>query len=144
VAPPVGTDYQVLEASTRCSRRLLAIFGQAGGKCQNKCQNLSPANKHFPRDGGAENARRKPATCRDFHHISTMRALYLREARLGVEIGPYLLGFSHWAGDWQSHRYASDVSVRHVKKAPFAGIYGAYRDRTGDLLLAKQALSQLS
>ena len=73
-----------------------------------------------------------------------MRALYLQEARLGVEIGPYLLGFSQWAGDGQNHRHASNAPTRHVKKATFAGIYGASRDRTGDLLLAKQALSQLS
>jgi hypothetical protein len=31
-----------------------------------------------------------------------------------------------------------------AKKGPLAGIYGANRDRTGDLLLAKQVLSQLS
>jgi hypothetical protein len=66
-----------------------------------------------------------------------MRALYLQEARLGVEIGPYLLGFSQWAGDGQNRRQASNAPTRHVKKAPFPGTYGANRDRTGDLLFCK-------
>jgi hypothetical protein len=61
--------------------------------------------------------RRKSTNCRDFHRISTMRALYLQEARLGVEIGPYLLGFSQWAGDGQNHRHASNAPTCHVKKA---------------------------
>jgi hypothetical protein len=88
--------------------------------------------------------RRKSQNCRDFHRISTLRATAPQEAWLAVEKGPYLLGFSQLAGDWQNRRHTSDARARHVKKAPFAGIYGANRDRTGDLLLAKQALSQLS
>ena len=88
--------------------------------------------------------RRKSTKCRDFHLISTMRALYLREARLGVEIGPYLLGFSQWAGDGQNCRHTSNAPSPRPKKATLQALYGASRDRTGDLLLAKQALSQLS
>ena len=95
-------------------------------------------------DVAAEMLRRKSQNCRDFHRISTLRATAPQEAWLAVEKGPYLLGFSQLAGDWQNRRHTSDARARHVKKAPFAGIYGASRDRTGDLLLAKQALSQLS
>jgi hypothetical protein len=73
-----------------------------------------------------------------------MRAPVPKEAWLAVERGLYLLGFSQWAGDGQNRRHVSKAPARHVKKALFAGIYGASRDRTGDLLLAKQALSQLS
>jgi hypothetical protein len=88
--------------------------------------------------------RRKSGICRGFHRISTPRAPAPKEAWLAIEKGPYLLGFSQWAGDWQNRRCTSNAPAHHVKKALFAGIYGANRDRTGDLLLAKQALSQLS
>jgi hypothetical protein len=144
------------KCQNECQTFPLQMTASAGGspnaqaaqhKCRNECQNVFPANRYFPRIEATprpRTLRRKSANCRDFHRISTMRALYLQEAHLEIEIGPYLLGFSQWAGDGQNRRHASTASARHVKKAPFAGIYGANRDRTGDLLLAKQALSQLS
>jgi hypothetical protein len=80
-------------------------------------------------DVAAEMLRRKSQNCRDFHRISTLRATAPQEAWLAVEKGPYLLGFSQLAGDWQNRRHTSDARARHVKKAPFAGIYGANRSQ---------------
>jgi hypothetical protein len=76
--------------------------------------------------------------------MSTMRAPVLKEAWLAVERGPYLLGFSQWAGDGQNRKHTSNAPAHHVKRSNLQELYGANRDRTGDLLLAKQALSQLS
>ena len=66
-------------------------------------------------DAATEMLSRKSLSCRDFDRISTLRATAPKEAWLAIEKGPYLLGFSQLAGDWQNHQHVSAARVHHAK-----------------------------
>jgi len=120
-----------------------AGFWHAGGKFPNECRNVSPANRRFPRDEGDAATENAPAEIPELQalssvdaRISTMRAPVPKEAWPAVERGPYLLGFSQWAGDGQNRRHTSNAQRVTSKRPHLQALYGANRDRTGDLLLA--------
>src|SRR4029077_9378802 len=79
--------------------------------------------------------RRNFTNCRDFHRISTMRALYLQEARLGVEIARIC-----WASrnGRETGRTIDTHPMPNVsrQKAPFTGIYGANSTQCEPLCVA--------
>jgi hypothetical protein len=71
--------------------------------------------------------------------ISTMRAPVPREAWLAVERGPYLLGFrANGQGMDKTPTTRKTPPDQSPKTADLQALYGANRDRTGDLLLANR------
>jgi hypothetical protein len=106
-----------------------------------RAMRATPRREHFPVE--VQKSSELQALHRRNVCISTMRAPVPKEAWLAVERGPYLLGFRAMGRGWTKHQRHETRPRANSKNRSFAGTYGANRDRTGDLLLAKQEHSKL-
>jgi hypothetical protein len=98
-----------------------------------------PANRHFPRDEGDAETENAPQKIRELQGLSpylNLRALYLQEARLGVETGPYFAGLLAMCRRRAEPSTRINAPTCHVENAQFAGIYGANRSQREPVCVA--------